>query len=465
MVDYKSIEEKWRKYWTEHEVYKVQTDTSKPKYYVLDMFPYPSGAGLHVGHPLGYIASDIYARHKRMSGYNVLHPMGFDAFGLPAEEYAIQTGIHPSISTEENMTRYREQLNSLGFSFDWSREVSTCDPAYYKWTQWIFSLLYEHYYNNKELKAQPISTLVDQLSVSGNTGLDVATSTKEVITADQWNAFSPKEKSDFLMHYRLAYKKIGYVNWCEALGTVLANDQVKDGKSERGGHPVIQKAMPQWCLRTTAYADRLLSGLDDVDWSHALKSMQSNWIGRSEGAAVFFPLVGREESLEVFTTRIDTIYGVTYMVLAPEHDLVSELTTDDQREEVEKYLAYVKSKSEIERMAEKSVTGAFLGAYAINPFNNEEIPIWIGEYVLKDYGTGAIMAVPSDDERDKAFATKFDIPIIDVVDKSDYPEASLHDKVGKIINSDFLDGLEVKDAIAKATAYACLLYTSPSPRD
>ena len=454
MVDYKSIEEKWRKYWTEHEVYKVQTDTSKPKYYVLDMFPYPSGAGLHVGHPLGYIASDIYARHKRMSGYNVLHPMGFDAFGLPAEEYAIQTGIHPSISTEENMTRYREQLNSLGFSFDWSREVSTCDPAYYKWTQWIFSLLYEHYYDNKVLKAQPISTLVDQLSVSGNTGLDVATSTKEVITADQWNAFSPKEKSDFLMHYRLAFKKIGYVNWCEALGTVLANDQVKDGKSERGGHPVIQKAMPQWCLRTTAYADRLLSGLDDVDWSHALKSMQSNWIGRSEGAAVFFPLVGRDESLEVFTTRIDTIYGVTYMVLAPEHDLVSELTTDDQREEVEKYLAYVKSKSEIERMAEKSVTGAFLGAYAINPFNNEEIPIWIGEYVLKDYGTGAIMAVPSDDERDKAFATKFGIPIIDVVDKSDYPEASLHDKVGKMINSDFLDGLEVKDAITKATAYA-----------
>lgn len=454
MIDYKSIEEKWRKYWVDHEVYKVETDTSKPKYYVLDMFPYPSGAGLHVGHPLGYIASDIFARHKRMSGYNVLHPMGFDAFGLPAEEYALQTGIHPAVSTEENMARYREQLGNLGFSFDWSREVSTCDPAYYKWTQWIFTQLFDHYYDNNEKKAKPISELEDYLAAHGNKDLDVATSTKDIISAATWTSYTAKEKSDFLMHYRLAYKKIGYVNWCEALGTVLANDQVKDGLSERGGHPVTQKAMPQWCLRTTAYADRLLYDLDEVDWSNALKTMQSNWIGRSEGAAVFFPLADREGSLEVFTTRIDTIYGVTYMVLAPEHDLVSELTTDEQKEEVDKYLTYVNAKSEIERMAEKSVTGAFIGAYAINPFNNERIPIWIGEYVLKDYGTGAIMAVPSDDERDKAFATKFGIPIIDVVDKKDYPGATLSDKVGKIINSDFLNGLEVKDAIAKATAHA-----------
>ncbi len=454
MVDYKSIEEKWRKYWYDKEVYKVNTDTSIPKYYVLDMFPYPSGAGLHVGHPLGYIASDIFARHKRMSGYNVLHPMGFDAFGLPAEEYALQTGIHPAVSTQENMVRYREQLSSLGFSFDWSREVNTCDPTYYKWTQWIFTQLYEHYYDNTTKKARRIDSLITHLEQQGNTGLDVATSTKEVISAEDWAALSAKEKSDFLMHYRLAYKKIGYVNWCDALGTVLANDQVKDGLSERGGHPVTQKAMPQWCLRTTAYADRLLYDLDEVDWSNALKTMQSNWIGRSEGAAVFFPIEGSEESLEVFTTRIDTIYGATYMVLAPEHDLVSELTTKGQQEEVDKYLTYVNTKSEIERMAEKSVTGAFIGAYAVNPFNQEKIPIWIGEYVLKDYGTGAIMAVPSDDDRDKAFATKFGIPIIDVVDKSDYPGATLSDKVGKMINSDFLNGLEVKDAIAKATAYA-----------
>ena len=454
MVDYKSIEEKWRKYWVDQEVYKVDIDTSKPKYYVLDMFPYPSGAGLHVGHPLGYIASDIFARHKRMSGYNVLHPMGFDAFGLPAEEYALQTGIHPAVSTTENMQRYREQLSSLGFSFDWSREVSTCDPNYYKWTQWIFTQLYDHYYDHSAKKAQHIDGLIAQLDKGGNAGLDIATSTKEVISAEDWAAYSSKEKSDFLMHYRLAYKKIGYVNWCEALGTVLANDQVKDGLSERGGHPVTQKAMPQWCLRTTAYADRLLDDLADVDWSNALKTMQSNWIGRSEGAAVFFPLIGREDSLEVFTTRIDTIYGVTYMVLAPEHDLVAELTTADQKEEIAEYIAYVKSKSEIERMAEKSVTGAFTGAYAINPFNQEEIPIWIGEYVLKDYGTGAIMAVPSDDERDKAFATKFGIPIIEVIDKTDYPGATLSDKVGKVINSDFLNGLEVKDAITKATTFA-----------
>ncbi|MCL4116182.1 UNVERIFIED_CONTAM: hypothetical protein GTU68_060213 [Idotea baltica] len=397
MLDYKSIEAKWLAEWRKNEIYKVTEDTSKPKYYVLDMFPYPSGAGLHVGHPLGYIASDIYARHKRMSGYNVLHPMGFDAFGLPAEEYALQTGIHPADSTQENMVRYREQLSALGFSFDWSRELYTCDPNYYKWTQWIFIQLFNHY---------------------------------------------------------LAYRKVGYVNWCEELGTVLANDQVKDGLSERGGYPVIQKAMTQWYLRITAYADRLLYDLDKVDWSHALKTMQSNWIGRSEGASVWFDIEGSDEKIEIFTTRIDTIYGATYMVLAPEHDLVAELTTDDQKQAVKDYISYVQSKSEIDRMAEKEVTGAFIGAYAINPFNQARVPIWIGEYVLKDYGTGAIMAVPSDDDRDKAFAQKFGLEIIDVVDKSDYPDATLSDKLGKIINSDFLNGMEVKDAILAGCAKA-----------
>ncbi len=454
MIDYKSIEKKWRQYWVDNQTYRVERDENKPKYYVLDMFPYPSGAGLHVGHPLGYIASDIFTRHKRMTGYNVLHPMGFDAFGLPAEEYALQTGIHPAKSTQDNMVRYREQLSSLGFSFDWSREAYTCDPNYYKWTQWVFTQLFDHYYCTQDQKAKPISELVAHLDAHGTDGLTAANSDKDGLDQQTWSDYNSKEKSDFLMHYRLAYKKIGYVNWCEELGTVLANDQVKDGLSERGGHPVIQRAMPQWCLRTTAYADRLLYDLDKVDWSNALKTMQSNWIGRSEGAAVFFPLEGREDKLEVFTTRIDTIYGVTYMVLAPEHELVAELTTPDQQQDVDDYLTYVNAKSEVERMAEKSVTGAFIGAYAINPFNKERIPIWIGEYVLKDYGTGAIMAVPSDDDRDKAFAEKFGLKIIDVVDKSDFPGASLHDKVGKIINSDFLNGMDVKDAIEAGSKYA-----------
>ena len=454
MKDYAALEAKWRKFWKEDQTYKVEEDQSKPKYYVLDMFPYPSGAGLHVGHPLGYIASDIFSRHKRMNGYNVLHPMGFDAFGLPAEEYALQTGIHPAVSTEQNMQRYREQLDLLGFSFDWSREVYTCDPNYYKWTQWIFIQLYEHYYDNSRQKAQPISILKDHLGQHGTKGLNVATHNKDELSAEQWNSFSLKEKDDFLMQYRLAYKKIGYVNWCEELGTVLANDQVKDGLSERGGHPVIQKAMSQWYLRITAYADRLLEDLSTVEWSNSLIAMQTNWIGRSYGAAVFFPLADRDESLEIFTTRIDTIFGVTYMVLAPEHDLVESLTTQEQKKEIEDYLSYVQSKSEIDRMAEKQVTGAFTGSYAINPFNEERIPIWIGEYVLKDYGTGAIMAVPSDDERDQAFAQKFGLPIIDVVDKSDFPEATLHDKVGVIINSGFMNGMQVKDAIAAGVKYA-----------
>ncbi len=454
MIDYQDIESKWRSYWKERGIYRVERDESKPKYYVLDMFPYPSGAGLHVGHPLGYIASDIFARHKRMNGYNVLHPMGFDAFGLPAEEYALQTGIHPAISTQENMSRYREQLSMLGFSFDWSREVYTCDPNYYRWTQWIFVQLFEHYYDNARQKARPIGDLIEHFDHHGTEGLEASTSNKEEFTAASWKALSPREKDEMLMHYRLAYKKIGYVNWCEELGTVLANDQIKDGLSERGGHPVIQKAMSQWYLRITAYADRLLDDLQEVDWSNSLVAMQTNWIGRSYGTALYFPIVGHEEQLEIFTTRIDTIFGATYMVLAPEHDLVEQLTTDDQKEEVRQYISYVQSKTEIERMSEKMVTGVFTGSYAKNPFNQEDIPIWIGEYVLKDYGTGAIMAVPSDDERDQAFAKKFGLPIIDVIDKSDYPDAGLHDKVGKVINSGFMNGMELKDAIEAGNEYA-----------
>lgn len=453
-MDYKprDIEIKWRKYWEENGIYKVDNQSDKPKYYVLDMFPYPSGAGLHVGHPLGYIASDIYARYKTLKGFNVLHPMGFDAFGLPAEEYALQTGIHPAVSTNENMARYREQLSNLGFSFDWSREVYTCDPKYYKWTQWIFTMLFDHYFDQSSNSAKSISELEAQFEAKGNAGIKAATTQEAIFSAADWQSFSRKEKAEILMNYRLAYRKIGYVNWCEELGTVLANDQVKDGVSERGGYPVIQKAMTQWYLRITAYADRLLYDLDDIDWSDALKTMQRNWIGRSEGASIHFDVVGSDEQIEVFTTRPDTIFGATYMVLAPEHDLVAKLTTAEQQKAVDDYLSYVNARSEIERMAEKKVTGAFIGAYATNPFTNTQIPIWIGEYVLKDYGTGAIMAVPSDDERDNTFATKFDLPIIDVVDKSKYPGATLHDKVGVIINSGFMNGMEVPEAITAACA-------------
>lgn len=445
-----TIEQKWRDYWKEEKVYKVSNQSDKPKYYVLDMFPYPSGAGLHVGHPLGYIASDIYARYKRLKGFNVLHPMGFDAFGLPAEEYALQTGIHPATSTKENMQRYREQLSALGFSFDWDREVYTCNPKYYKWTQWIFTQLFQHYYDKSENKALPISDLVQRFEQEGNTKVKAANSYKGKFSADEWRAMDKIQQADVLMEYRLAYRKIGYVNWCEELGTVLANDQVKDGVSERGGYPVVQKAMKQWYLRITAYADRLLYDLEAIDWSDSLKTIQTNWIGRSEGATMFFEVVGSDKKIEIFTTRPDTIFGATYMVLAPEHDLVKELTTKEQAQTVADYIAYVKSKSEVERQQEKEVTGAFIGAYAINPFTNTQIPIWIGEYVLKDYGTGAIMAVPSDDERDQRFAKKFGLEIIDVVDKSKYPGATLHDKVGIIKNSGFLDGMEVPAAITAA---------------
>ncbi len=452
-MDYNTveIENKWKQYWEDNAIYKVSDDKSKPKFYILDMFPYPSGAGLHVGHPLGYIATDIFARYKRQNGFNVLHPIGFDAFGLPAETYAIQTGVHPAKSTNDNIKKYIQQLSNIGFNYDWSRSVKTCEPAYYKWTQWIFTQLFGHYYDIDYDKAMSIDSLILNFEKEGSTSVNAATGLEKDFTSEDWNSFSEVEKSEILMQYRLAYQKIGYVNWCEALGTVLANDQIKDGLSDRGGHPVEKRAMKQWALRITAYADRLLSDLDTVDWSDSLKTMQRNWIGKSEGAQVFFDIENNDKKIEVFTTRPDTIFGATYMVLAPEHDWVEELTTEDQKDKIDVYISYVNSRSEIERMSEvKEVTGEFTGSYAINPFTDEKIPIWIGEYVLKDYGTGAIMAVPSDDDRDKAFATKFGLPIIDVVDKSDYPGATLKDKVGKVINSDFLNGMEVKEAITAA---------------
>ncbi len=453
-MDYqpRDIEKKWKQYWIEQKVYRVSNDSDKPKYYVLDMFPYPSGSGLHVGHPLGYIASDIYARYKRLKGFNVLHPMGYDAFGLPAEQYALQTGVHPAISTERNIKRYREQLDNIGLSFDWSREVITSDPKYYKWTQWIFLQLFHHYYDTKAQKACPIAQLVEQFEREGNASVSAAHSQKEIFTAEQWNAMSRAEKDRVLMNYRLAYRQITYVNWCEELGTVLSNDEVKDGVSERGGHPVVRKPMMQWLLRITAYAERLLNDLQELQWSDAMKKMQSNWIGRSEGAQIFFPLADGEEKIEVFTTRPDTIFGATFMVLAPEHPLVEKITTATQREEVEKYLAYVRTRSERERQTEKSITGAFTGAYAFNPLLSPndaraKIPIWISEYVLPDYGTGAIMAVPGEDERDYRFAQHFGLPIIEVVDKTDYPHAERGDKLGRMIHSDLLNGLEVNEAI------------------
>jgi leucyl-tRNA synthetase len=449
-MDYKpgEFEKRWKSYWQEQNVYKVSNDSDKPKYYVLDMFPYPSGAGLHVGHPLGYIASDIYARYKRLSGFNVLHPMGYDAFGLPAEQYAIQTGVHPAKSTAENIERYREQLDNIGLSFDWSREVQTCDPKYYKWTQWIFLQLYQHYYDTAADKALPVTDLVKTFETAGNANVQAATTQEATFSAEEWNGYTPKEQDDILMNYRLAYRKLTYVNWCEALGTVLANDEVKDGVSERGGHPVERRPMMQWSLRITAYAERLLTELEELDWSDAMKAMQSNWIGRSEGAQLFFELEGHNEQIEIYTTRPDTIFGATFMVLAPEHELVNKIKTSEQAKAVEDYLAYVKTRSERDRMSDvKAVTGAFTGAYALNPFNGEKIPVWISEYVLKDYGTGAIMAVPADDERDQRFAEKFGLPIVQVIDKSMHEGAGVEDKVGKMINSDFLNGMEVLAAI------------------
>ncbi len=449
--DVNTIDQKWQDYWKSNKTYQTTNDTDKPKFYVLDMFPYPSGAGLHVGHPLGYIASDIYSRFKRQQGFNVLHPMGFDAFGLPAEQYAIDTGVHPSVSTAVNTKRYQEQMESLALSFDWDRAVNTSDPKYYKWTQWIITQVFESWYDTAAQKARPIAELIAHLSAHGTSGISAAETEALDLSAADWNAMSTKEQSDVLMNYRMAYRGVSYVNWCEALGTVLANDEVKDGRSERGNHPVTQKPMVQWKLRITAYADRLLAGLDTVDYSDGLKAQQRNWIGRSTGAQAFFDIEGSDKKLEIFTTRPDTIFGTTFMVVAPEHDFVAELTTPEQQEEIAAYQAYVGSRSEIDRQQETKVTGAFTGSYCINPFTKKRVPIYISEYVLKDYGTGAIMAVPSDDDRDERFAKKFGIEIIDVIDKSKYPGATNKDKVGVMINSDFLNGMEVPEAIKAAT--------------
>jgi len=457
--NFKDIETRWQESWRKQELYKVSEDTSRPPYYVLDMFPYPSGAGLHVGHPLGYIASDIFSRYKRLRGFNVLHPMGYDAFGLPAEQYAIQTGQHPAKTTEVNTARYREQLDKIGFSYDWSREVKTCDAEYYKWTQWAFTELFQSYYDNKSAKAKPIAELVAHFELHGTAGLDVAQGEEFSFDAAQWQQMTKAEQSATLMNYRLAYLGDTMVNWCAALGTVLANDEVSEGLSVRGGHPVEQKLMRQWCLRVSAYAERLLNSLDSLEWTEALKETQRNWIGRSEGAEVKFPISGSEELVTVFTTRPDTIYGVSFMVLAPESELVSLLTTESQRVAVDEYLQATKRKTERERIADRRVSGVFSGSYAINPITGKEIPVWISDYVLAGYGTGAIMAVPAHDSRDFAFARHFDLPIVQVVipegeeesNPSEWDE-SKDSKAGTMINSDLLNGLSVKEAQAKIKA-------------
>ena len=451
--NHSDIESRWQQYWRDNEVYKTEINTGKPKFYVLDMFPYPSGAGLHVGHPLGYIASDIYSRYKRQKGFNVLHPMGYDAYGLPAEQYAIQTGQHPEKTTVDNIARYRSQLDKIGFSFDWSREVRTCDPKYYKWTQWAFMQMFNHYYDTELGKARPISELIAHLEKHGTEGLH-ATETKEIaLTADQWNAMSEKEKRDTLMNWRIAFQAETMVNWCPELGTVLANDEVSEGLSVRGGFPVEQKLMRQWCLRVSAYAPRLLDDLDSLAWSDSLKETQRNWIGRSEGAEMRFPVKDSDIELEIFTTRADTVFGVTFMVLAPESEYVRMLTAPERKEAVEAYLNEVKHKTERERQIDKKVTGVFTGSYAVNPLSGKEIPIWISDYVLAGYGTGAIMAVPAHDSRDYAFAKKFDLPIIPLIEGADVSEASFDAKEGIVCNScgpDLdLNGLTVKEAIAK----------------
>lgn len=454
--NFKDIETRWQESWRKQELYKVSEDTSRPPYYVLDMFPYPSGAGLHVGHPLGYIASDIFSRYKRLRGFNVLHPMGYDAFGLPAEQYAIQTGQHPAKTTEVNTARYREQLDKIGFSYDWSREVKTCDAEYYKWTQWAFTELFQSYYDNKSAKAKPIAELIAHFELHGTAGLDVAQGEEFSFDAAQWQQMTKAEQSATLMNYRLAYLGDTMVNWCAALGTVLANDEVSEGLSVRGGHPVEQKLMRQWCLRVSAYAERLLNSLDSLEWTEALKETQRNWIGRSEGAEVKFPISGSEELVTVFTTRPDTIYGVSFMVLAPESELVSLLTTESQRVAVDEYLQATKRKTERERIADRRVSGVFSGSYAVNPITGKEIPIWISDYVLAGYGTGAIMAVPAHDSRDFAFARHFDLPIVQVVIPEGEEESSPSEwdeskdsKAGTMVNSDLLNGLSVKEAQAK----------------
>lgn len=445
--NFKDIERKWQQRWVEEKTYKVEIDNSRPKFYVLDMFPYPSGAGLHVGHPLGYIASDIYSRYKRQSGFNVLHPMGYDAFGLPAEQYAIQTGQHPAITTQQNIARYRQQLDKIGFSYDWDREIRTSDPSYYKWTQWAFCQMFEHYYDRTLDKAMPIGALIEKFETDGTSQVNAACSEELCFSAQQWREMDATQRDQTLGNYRLVYQANTMVNWCSALGTVLANDEVKEGLSVRGGHPVEQKVMKQWLLRVTAYAPRLLEGLDKVEWSESLKEIQRNWIGRSEGATMYFPIKDSNRTLEIFTTRADTVFGVTFMVLAPEHQWVEELTTDDNLAAVEEYVAQTKKRSERERIADtKRVSGCFTGSYALNPFNGTQIPIYISEYVLAGYGTGAIMAVPAHDSRDWAFARHFELPIIPIIE-CDVTQGSYDAKDGTLINSDFLTGLEVKDAI------------------
>jgi len=459
--NHREIEQKWRKYWADNKTYKCEIDYTKPKYYVLDMFPYPSGSGLHVGHPLGYIASDIYSRYKRSQGFNVLHPMGYDAYGLPAEQYAIQTGTHPAVTTEKNIKRYREQLDKIGFSYDWDREVRTSDPFYYKWTQWTFIQLFNYWYNNKTQKAEAITNLEKEFEINGNGVIDAGCSPVDIFTADEWKNETEIEQQQILMNYRLAYLADTWVNWCPALGTVLANDEVVNGVSERGGYPVERKLMKQWSLRITAYAQRLLDGLNNIDWVDSLKEIQRYWIGRSQGAAMYFGIKGFEDKLEVFTTRPDTLWGASFMVLAPEHEIVGKITTSENKKEVEKYVKWAKNRSEVERMSEvKTITGQFTGAYGINPVNGEEIPIWIADYVLAGYGTGAIMAVPGHDSRDFAFAKHFEIPIIQVVVKEDEKpsdpslwEDSYDAKEGKMINSGMITGLDVQLAIQATIKY------------
>ncbi|MBQ2224889.1 MAG: leucine--tRNA ligase [Prevotella sp.] len=456
--NFRDIEKKWQQNWVENKTYKVTEDNNKKKFYVLNMFPYPSGAGLHVGHPLGYIASDIYARYKRQQGFNVLNPMGYDAYGLPAEQYAIQTGQHPAITTDANIAHYREQLDKIGFCFDWDREVRTCDPKYYHWTQWAFQKMFNSFYCNKCQSAKPIEKLIERFEKKGTEGMDIAQGEELSFTAEEWKAMSDVEKQKTLMNYRIAYLGETVVNWCPGLGTVLANDEVVNGVSERGGYPVVQKKMQQWCLRVSAYAQRLLDGLNTVDWSDSITETQKNWIGRSEGTEVEFTVKDSDKHFTIFTTRADTMFGVTFMVLAPESELVAELTTAEQKEEVEKYLDYVKKRTELERMSDRKVTGVFSGSYGVNPFTGEAIPIWISEYVLAGYGTGAIMAVPAHDSRDYAFAKHFNLPIIPLIEGADVSEESFDAKEGTVSNSPApgkesidgfsLNGLTVKEAIA-----------------
>ena len=455
--NFKEIEKRWSQYWKDNHTYQVKEDDTKPKYYVLDMFPYPSGAGLHVGHPLGYIASDIFSRYKRLKGFNVLHPMGYDAYGLPAEQYAIQTGQHPAITTENNINRYREQLDKIGFCYDWSREIRTCEPEYYKWTQWAFIKMFESFYCNKTQQARPITELIEHFAQYGTEGINIACSEVLDFTAEEWNGKCEKEQQEILMNYRIAYLGNTMVNWCPALGTVLANDEVSEGVSVRGGYPVEQKMMRQWCLRVSAYAQRLLDGLNDINWTESLKETQRNWIGRSEGAEMQFKVDNSDVEFTIFTTRADTIFGVTFMVLAPESEYVSQVVTAEQKEAVDAYLDSIKSRTERERLMDRSVTGVFTGSYAINPLNGKRIPIWISDYVLAGYGTGAIMAVPAHDSRDYAFAKHFNLPIIPLIEGCDVSEESFDAKEGIMINSCGdglnLNGMSVKEAIAATKKY------------